>query len=91
LSLSFSCSFYFGFELFLTLLCHFAWFTSFRIFVGLATFFLFLDELLELFLAFYSSTYVSWDFRFGLQTLCFLLSMDSSSRRLRNQVVSILI
>jgi hypothetical protein len=66
LSLSFSCSFYFGFELFLTLLCHFAWFTSFRIFVGLAAFSPFLDELLELFLAFWSSTYVSWDFRFEL-------------------------
>jgi hypothetical protein len=29
LSLSFSCSFYFEFELFLALLCHFAWFAAF--------------------------------------------------------------
>jgi hypothetical protein len=38
LSLSFSCSFCFGFELFLALLCHFAWFAIFRAFIGLAVF-----------------------------------------------------
>jgi hypothetical protein len=32
LILSFSCSFCFGFELFLALLCHFAWLGAFRVF-----------------------------------------------------------
>jgi hypothetical protein len=36
--LSFSCSFCFGFELFLALLCNFAWFAAFRAFVVLAVF-----------------------------------------------------
>jgi hypothetical protein len=38
LSLSFSCSFCFGFELFLALLYQFAWFAAFHAFVGLAVF-----------------------------------------------------
>jgi hypothetical protein len=37
-SLSFSCSLCFGFQLFLTLLYHFAWFTAFHAFVGVAAF-----------------------------------------------------
>jgi hypothetical protein len=41
LILSFSCSFCFGFELFLTLLCHFSWFTAFRAFCWSCGFFLF--------------------------------------------------
>jgi hypothetical protein len=42
------------------------------------TIFLFLDNLLELFLAFWSSSCASWGLGFELQTLCLLLSMDSS-------------
>jgi hypothetical protein len=38
LSLSFSFSFCFGFELFVALLCHFAWFATFCAFDGLAVF-----------------------------------------------------
>jgi hypothetical protein len=38
LSLNFSCSFYFGFELILTLLCHFAWFTVFVPVIGFVAF-----------------------------------------------------
>jgi hypothetical protein len=51
LSLSFSCSFCFSFELFLALLCHFAWFAAFVLLLALQ-FFPLLDDLLELFLAF---------------------------------------
>jgi hypothetical protein len=83
LSLTFSCSFCFGFELFLTLLCHFSWLAAFVSFVGLAVFLL-LDDLLEFFLSFWSSSCASWGFGFKFQTLCFLLSMDSSRGRLRN-------
>jgi hypothetical protein len=51
-SLSFSCSFCFGFELSLTLLCHFACFLAFCAFCWFCGFFLLLDDLLEPFLAF---------------------------------------
>jgi hypothetical protein len=90
LILTISCSFYFGFEIFLAHLCLFAWFATFRAFVGLAVFLL-LDDLVELLLAFWSSSYASWGFGFEIQTLCFLLSTDSSRGRLRNQVVSSLV
>jgi hypothetical protein len=53
--------------------------------------FLLLDVLLELFVGFWSSSCVSWGLGFKLQTLCLLLSMDSSRGRLRNQVVSSLV
>jgi hypothetical protein len=43
------------------------------------------------FLGFWSSSCAPWGFGLELQTLCFLLSMDSSRRRLRNQVVSTLV
>jgi hypothetical protein len=49
LSLSFSC---FS-ELFLARLCHFAWFCRFSCLLLAFTVFLFLDDLLELFLAFF--------------------------------------
>jgi hypothetical protein len=38
LCLSFSCSFRFGFGLFLALLCHFDWFAAFRAFVVFVVF-----------------------------------------------------
>jgi hypothetical protein len=53
--------------------------------------FLLLDDLLELFLSFWSSSCASWGIEFELQTLCFLLSIDQSRERLRNQVVSTLV
>jgi hypothetical protein len=53
-----------------------AWFAAFRGFIGF-TAFLLLDDVLELFLSFCSSSYASWGLRFELQTLCLLLSMDS--------------
>jgi hypothetical protein len=54
-------------------------------------FFLLLDDLFELFLAFQSSRFDSWALGFELETLCFLLSMNASRRRLRNQLVSSLV
>jgi hypothetical protein len=65
-------------------------FAAFRAFAALQLFLL-LDDPLELLLAFWSSSCASWGFGFELQTLCFLLSMDSSRWRLRNQVVSTLV
>jgi hypothetical protein len=75
---------FFDFELFLALLCHFAWLYRFSCRLLAFTVFLLLDDPLELFLAFWSSNCASWGFGFELQTLCFLLSMDSSRGRLRN-------
>jgi hypothetical protein len=69
----------------------FLWSHRFSCILLALRFFLLLDNLLELILAFWSSTYASWGFRFELQTLCFLLSMDSSREILRNQVVSSLV
>jgi hypothetical protein len=53
--------------------------------------FFLLDDLLELVVGIWSSSYASWALGFELQTLCLLLSMDSSRGRLRNQVVSSLV
>jgi hypothetical protein len=50
-----------------------------------------LDDLLELFFGFRSSSCASWSLGFGIQTLCFLLSMYLSRGKLRNQVVSTLV
>jgi hypothetical protein len=58
-------------ELFLTLLCYFAWLWRFSCLLLAFAVFLLLDNLLELFLAFWSSSYASWDLGFELQTLCF--------------------
>jgi hypothetical protein len=66
LILSFSCSS----ELFLTLLCHFAWLCHFSCLL-LAFAVLLLDDLLELFWLFGSSSCASWGIGFELQTLCF--------------------
>jgi hypothetical protein len=75
---------FFDFELFFALFLGLSLFVPF---VGLAIFPL-LDDLLELFFSFCSSSCASWGFGFNLQTLCILLSMYSSRGRLRNQVVS---
>jgi hypothetical protein len=67
LTLSFSCSS----ELFLALPCHFAWLCRFYFLVLAFAVFLLLDDLLELFLVFGSSSCASWGLGFELQTLCF--------------------
>jgi hypothetical protein len=67
-----------SFSLLFSLVCHFLY----RLLA--LRFFLLLDDLFKLFLAFWSSSYASWGLEFELQTLCFLLSMDSSNGRLRN-------
>jgi hypothetical protein len=78
----------FEFEIFLLVLFWFWFFfsSSLSFWLGLLLFvsllvlrlFLLLDDLLEIFLGFWSSSCASWGLRFELQTLCFLLSMDSS-------------
>jgi hypothetical protein len=72
LSLSFSCSFCFSFELFLALLCHFTWFVAFRVFVGLAIFLL-LGDIIELFLLFglIAVLYGVLDSNFKLCAFCY--------------------
>jgi hypothetical protein len=67
LILSLSCSS----KLFLALLCHFAWLCRFLCLLMAFAVFLLLDDLLELFSAFWSSSCASWSFGFELQTLCF--------------------
>jgi hypothetical protein len=54
---------FFDFELFLTLFLGLPLFVPL---VGLAVFFLLLDDLLELFLAFWSSSCASWFLRFEI-------------------------
>jgi hypothetical protein len=87
LVLSLSCSS----ELFLALLCHFTWLCRFSFILLAFAVFLVLDDLLELFVGFWSSSCASWPLVFELQTLCLLLSINSSRGRLRNQVVSSLV
>jgi hypothetical protein len=67
LGLSFSCSS----ELFLALLYHFAWLCRFSCRLLAFTILLLLDDLLELFWLFGSSSCASWGIGFELQTLCF--------------------
>jgi hypothetical protein len=52
LRLRFSCSFYFGFELFLAFLCHFGLSCHFSYFLLVLRLLLLLDDLLKFFLAF---------------------------------------
>jgi hypothetical protein len=80
-------SFSFGFEIFLL----FSWFCRFSCILLAFVAFLLLDDLLEIFVGFWSSSYASLCLGFELQTLCHLMSMDSSRWRLRNQVVSSLV
>jgi hypothetical protein len=75
------------FELFLL----FLWFCYFLCLLLVFVVFLLLDDLLKLSVGFWSSNCASWGLGFELQTLCHLLSMDSSRGRLRNQVVSSLV
>jgi hypothetical protein len=77
-------SFCFGFELFLL----FSWFCLFSCLLLAFAVFLLLDDLLELSVGFWSSSCASCGFEFKPQTLCLLLTMDSSRGRMRNQVVS---
>jgi hypothetical protein len=73
----------------LVLFCHFGLVRRFSCLLLVLRLFLFLDDILELFVGFWSSSCASWGLAFVIQTLSFLLSIDSSSGRLRNQVVSI--
>jgi hypothetical protein len=79
--------FCFGFKIFLV----FSWFCRFLCLLLAFAVFLFLNDLLELFVGFWSSSCASWSLGLELQSLYILLSMDSSRRRLRNQVVSFLV
>jgi hypothetical protein len=79
------------FKLFLALLCHFGLVCRLSYLLLVLRLFLLLDGILELFVGLWSSSCASWGLGFKLQTLYFLLSMDSSKWRLRNQVVSSLV
>jgi hypothetical protein len=64
-------SFYRSSELFLALSCHFDWLCHFSCrLLGFAVFLL-LDDFLELFWLFVSSSCALWGLEFELQTLCF--------------------
>jgi hypothetical protein len=76
------------FELFLALVSHFCFVCRFLCLLLVLRVFLLLDDL---FVGFWSSSCATWGIRVKIQTLCFLLSMDSSRGRLRNQVVSTLV
>jgi hypothetical protein len=67
LDLSFSCSS----ELFLAFFYHFAWLCRFSCLLLVFVAFLLLDDLLELFVGFWSSSCASRGLGFELQTLCF--------------------
>jgi hypothetical protein len=77
-------SFCFGFELFLL----FSWFCRFPCLLLAFAVLLLLDDILEFFLTFWSSSNASCGLGFELKTLCLLLLIDSSRGGLRNQVVS---
>jgi hypothetical protein len=91
LSLSFSCSFCFGFELFLALLAILLDLPLFVPFVSLMVFFLFLDDLLKIFLAFSLLAVLHWVLDSKFKICVFMLSIDLARGRLRNQVVSSLV
>jgi hypothetical protein len=80
-------SFCISFELLLLIL----WFCRFSCLLLIFAVFLLLDDILELFVGFWSFICASWGLRFELQTLCLLLSIDISRWRLRNQVISFLV
>jgi hypothetical protein len=59
-------SFSYSSELFLTLLCHFTWHCRFSCLLLAFAVFLLIDDLLELFLTFWSSNCASWGLGFEL-------------------------
>jgi hypothetical protein len=69
----------------------FIWLCRFLCHLLVLQFFLLVDDHLELFCDFWSSSCASWGLEFKIQTLYFLLSMYSSRGRLRNQMVNILV
>jgi hypothetical protein len=79
------------FSAFLALHCHFGLICRFSCLLLVLQLFLLLDDILELFIGFWSSSCGSWGLGFVIHTLYFLLSMESSMGRLRNQVVSTLV
>jgi hypothetical protein len=64
------CEFFCAFELFLALLYHFGLVCHFLCLLLILWLFLLLDDLLKLFVGFWSSTCAPWGLRFELQTLC---------------------
>jgi hypothetical protein len=56
----------------------FSWFCHFSCLLLAFVILLLLDDLLEFFLTFWSSSSASWGLGFELKTLCLLLSIDSS-------------
>jgi hypothetical protein len=62
------------FELFLALLCHFAWLAVILPICWLLRFFLLLDDILELLLAFLSSSYASWGFYSNFKLCAFVVN-----------------
>jgi hypothetical protein len=71
--------------------CSFPWFAAFRTSCWSCGFSLFYMTFLSFFWLFWSCSCASWGFEFKLQTLCFLLSTDSSRGRLINQMVNSLV
>jgi hypothetical protein len=68
------------FEPSLVLLAILAWFTAFHAFCWACGFSLLLDDLLELFVGFWSSSCASWGLGFKLQTLCFCYQWTHQGR-----------
>jgi hypothetical protein len=69
---------------FLALICHFGLICHFSCLLLVLRYFSLLDDLLELFVGFWSSSCASLGLGFVIQTLFFLLLMDSSRGILRN-------
>jgi hypothetical protein len=65
--------FSFSFSLLFSLVCRFS------CLLMVLRLFLLLDDLFELFVGFWSSSYGSWGLEFEIQTLCFLLSIEKLS------------
>jgi hypothetical protein len=63
-------SFSYSSELFLSLPCHFTWLCRFSCLLLTLAVFLPLDDILELFVGFWSSICASWGLGFKIQTLC---------------------
>jgi hypothetical protein len=76
LILSFPCSF----ELLLALLYRFAWLCRFSCLLLAFAVFLLLDDILELFFAFWVFSCTSWDLGFKFQTLCFCCQWTHQGR-----------
>jgi hypothetical protein len=81
------------FELLLWFLSFSYSFRGFAVFVPFIGFagFLLLDDLLELFFGFWSSSYASWGLGFKLQTLCLFVINGLIKEEIKKQVISSLV